>query len=274
MFGNAEVPRTQQYGGIMETIPDKIVMAYHYLLFHPKSTATLVVFLVIVVIIAFFVNRKRDAAGQVSFIDKTRSGVIGVRVYEIEEGQRKKNWLFPLWIPQKDLLLNVRIMLPKGEYEIKAYWRENISEYVKTGLFKPRPIEKEKAYSLSDFGRFTIPAKTSIGFNLTASGKTLQIDSSDSSGLEPDSDKKPFPLVISDPSFKKLVRKFEKAKGDKIWELSITDDRILTALENQIKGLRRKLDQEAVKNKELKSDLDQVMRKLKSYQDPRKGEEK
>ena len=250
----------------MEFLLTKIRMIYEFLLFNPKSSTTSTVLLFIVILIAYFVNRKRDATGQVSFVDRTKSGVIGVRVYEINEGQRKRSWLFPLWIPEKELLLNVKILLPKGEYDINAYWRAEVSRYMKEGLFTARPIEREKEYSLSGFGRFKIAKDTPVEFKLTASDKKMQIDSPDKSALEADPAKKPFPLAISDPSFKKLAAKFEKLNQSGNWVLSIIDDRIVTNLENEIRVIHQKLDGGIIKNQELKSDLDQVVRKLKTLQ--------
>lgn len=255
----------------MDVLLEKIRIAYEFLLFYPKSTTTSAILLLIVILIAFFVNRKRDASGNISFVDKARTGVVGVRVYEMEEGYRKRSWLFPLWIPEKRLLLNVRILLPTGEYEIKAYWREEVSEYVIKGLFAPRPIEKEKAHSLSDFGSFKASKEMPVEFRLTVSGKKAQIDSPDISALELNLAKKPFPLIISDPSIKKLPALFERAKKGKIWELSVIDERILTHLETEVKGVKRKLDGAVIKNKDLKSDLDRVVRELNKRKDEGKG---
>lgn len=253
----------------MEFLLIKIRMIYEFLLFHPKSATTSAVLLFVIILIAYFVNRKRDATGQVSFVDRTKSGVIGVRVYETGEGQEKRSWLFPLWIPEKELLLNVKVLLPKGQYDIKAYWRTEVSQYVKDGLFTARPVQKEKAYSLSDFGRFKVSTDTPVEFKLTALDKKVQIDSPDKSALEADPVKKPFPLSISDPSFKKLASKFEKLGESRNWVLSLIDDRIVTGLESEIKVVHRKLDGVMVKNQELKSDLDQVVRKLKTLQEGR-----
>lgn len=251
----------------MEILFEKISMIYEFILFYPKSTTTSVILLLIVIVIAFFINRKRDASGRISFIDKSTSGVIGIRVYEIDDGYRKKSWLFPLWIAEKALLLNVKMLLPRGEYHVKAYWRTEVSRYVKEGFFTARPIEKEKAHSLSGVGKFEADKETPIEFRLIVSDKKVQIDSPNKSALKSDPAKTPFPLVLSDPSLKKLATKLEKTKGKKIWELSITDDRILTKLKNEIKGEKRKMESVVIKNKELKSDLDQVVRQLKKSQE-------
>lgn len=226
------------------------------------------IFLLIVIIIAFFVNRKRDASGRVSFVDKTKNGLIGVRLYETEEGQRKKNWLLPLWMPENNLLLNVRILLPKGEYDIRAYWSP-LSGQVKEDMFDPIPVEKAKVRSLSDLGKFKLSGDTVIEFKITASDKAMQIDSPERRALGCEEGKTPLPLTLSDPSFEKYAPKFEKIKQSRYWELTVPDKRITAVLENEIKGANRKIDDLTVKNKELKDNLDQILSRVKKSSDPK-----
>ncbi|OQY58844.1 MAG: hypothetical protein B6245_09760 [Desulfobacteraceae bacterium 4572_88] len=248
----------------MNTLFDKIGDLWDFLILQPKSITTLLIALVIVIVIAFFVNRKRDASGRLSFVDKSRTGVIGVRIYETEEGYRKRNWLIPIWLLESNLLLNVRMLLPKGEYDIKAYWNPDVSH---KRVFDAWPIQKLRAYSLSGVGKFKISEDTPIAFELGVQGKNMQIDSPDKSALEADSVKKPFPMILSDPSLGKIAGKFEKASKDKIWKLSVTDERIVRIIENEGKSVKRKLDDALVKNKELKSNLDQLMKKLRVFQE-------
>ena len=252
----------------MDILIGQFTNLWEYLLFHQKSTTAMAVLLLIVIAIAFFVNRKRDASGRVSFTDKSRTGVIGVRIYETEEGYRKRNWLIPLWMPESNLLLNVRMLLPKGEYDIKAYWKADVRQ---ESVFEPQPLAKVKAHSLSGVGKFKIAQDTLIEFRIGVSEKKMRIDSPSASALESDPAKPPFPLIISDPSIGKVVTRFEKAAKSRIWELSVADERVAKRSENEIRGMRHKLEKVMMKNKELKANLDQLMEKLKAFQKSRKA---
>ncbi len=258
----------------MEFLLDKIKMLVNMLLFHPRSTTTSVILLFLVIAIGFYVNRKRDASGKVSFIDRTKTGVICLRLYETEEGHRKHNWLIPLWMPESNLLLTVRMLLPKGEYDIRACWRADISSYLKQGIFTAQPIQKISVYNLSDLGKFKVPAEMPVEFKLSPEGNKAQIDSPNTSLLEFAPDKPPFPLTLSDSAMDKLGAKLEKAKKEKLWELSIVDDRIMSHLEYEVKSISRKLDGMTIKNKELESNMDGVCRKLKTLQKDSGAEKK
>jgi hypothetical protein len=258
----------------MEFLLDKIKMLINMLLFHPKSTMTSLILLFIVIAIGFYVNRKRDASGQVSFVDRTKTGVVGLRLYETEEGQRKRNWLIPLWMPESNLLLNVRMLLPKGEYDIRAFWRTDIYSYLKEGVFTAQPVQKMSVYNLSDLGKFKVPADMPVEFKLSPDEKKAQIDSPNTSSLEFAPDKPPFPLAISDRSMDKLGAKIEKAKKEKLWELSIADERILSHLEYEVKSLSRKVDGLTIKNRELETNMDGICRKLKTLQKDSGAEKK
>jgi len=252
----------------MEILMNNILAMYEFLLFYPKSTTTLMIFLLIVIIIAFFVNRKRDASGRVSFVDKTKNGVTGVRLYETEEGKRKRNWLLPLWMPENNLLLNVRILLAKGDYDIRAYWSPDPGQ-IKESMFEPIPVEKAKVRSLSDLGRFGLAEDTLLEFKITASDKSMQIDSPERAALANQEGKTPLPLTLSDPSFEKFASKFGKIKQSRYWELPVSDPRIIGVIENELKGANRKADDLALKNKELKDNLDQVLIRVKKSSDPK-----
>ncbi len=248
----------------MEFLFEKIRMIYEFFFIYPKSTTSMLILLSIVVIIAFLVNRRRDATGKVSFIDMTKTGVIGVRLYKTEEGSRKSNWMLPLWIPEKDLLFNVKILLQKGEYDLKAYWKAKNHHSVKDeGMFIPLPVGKEKSHSLSNVSKLTVFRGMPLEFKLIHSGKTVQIDSPDKESPDLQFDNNSFPLAISTPSLKHFAVRFESAKKSNLWELSIIDDRIITNLESEIKVITRKLDGVIVRNKKLESDLNQVVGKLK-----------
>lgn len=159
----------------MEKFSEIFSMIIDFLFFYPKSITTLLIFLSIVVVIAFYVNKKRDESGRVSFIDMSKTGITGVRLYETENGIRKGNWLLPLWIPEAHLLLSIRIFLPKGEYEIRAYWKAEKYHFLEESLFKKQPPDKEKAYSLSHSGKFEVPKDMPVEFKLTASIKICKL---------------------------------------------------------------------------------------------------
>jgi hypothetical protein len=266
--------KTQHKEVIMEFLLDKIKMLVNMLLFHPRSTTTSLILLLFVIAIAVYVNRKRDASGKVSFVDRTRTGVVGLRLYETEEGQRKRNWLIPLWMPESNLLLTVRMLLPKGEYDVRAFWRADIFSCLKDGVFTAQPVQKLSVYNLSDLGKFKVSADMPVEFKLSPEGKKAQIDSPNKSLLEFAPDKPPFPLMLSDSAMDKLGAKLEKAKKEKLWELSIVDERIMSHLEYEVKSLSRKLDGMTIKNKELESNMDGVCQKLKTLQKDSGAEKK
>jgi len=250
----------------MEKFSEVFRMIIDFLFFYPKSTTTLLIFLSIIVVIAFYVNKKRDANGRVSFVDMSKTGITGIRLYETENGIRKNSRLIPLWIPEAHLLLNIRTILPKGEYEIRAYWKSDKYHLLKENLLKKQPPDKEKAYSLSHSVKFEVQNDTPLEFKLTASDKNLQIDLSDKESLLFNPDKSSLPLIISDTSFKKFANNFDKLKKSKIWEISVIDEQIIASLEYEIKSMNRKLDGAVIKNQELESYLNKVVSKLKHIQ--------
>ena len=225
----------------------------------PKSYVSLIILLLIVAIIAFFVNRHRDTKGKVSFIDKTKKGIMGIRLYQLDNGNKKSNWLLPLWVPENNLILDVKIMLTKGEYEAEAYWEENNRQPMEE-LFNPQPVDKEEADSLSEVSRFGLSRQIAVEFKLSLSGNKLKIDSPDTDSLEIPSAQIPFPLTISDPSLKKIAARFKKAKANGIWELPIIDGHIMTSLMSETKIIKHKLDGIMAKNKELESNLDHAVK--------------
>lgn len=241
-----------------------IIMIKDFLFVVPKSYVGLVVLLLIVVVIAFFVNRHRDKRGTVSFIDKTKKGILGVRLYQLDNGHKKNNWLLPLWVPENNLILNVKILITEGTYEAEAYWEENNRQPV-GGVFKPQPVDRGETDSLSAISRFGVSKEMPVEFKLGLSDNKLKIDSPDTESLEIPSTQSAFPLTISDPSFKKIAARLKKSKTNGIWELSIIDGHIMTSLMSETKVMRHKLDGMIAKNKELESNLDEaVKQQLKS----------
>jgi len=258
----------------MKNFSEILGTAVDFLFFYPKSTSTLLIFLSVVVAIAFYVNRKRDATGKISFVDMSRTGITGLRLYETENGIRKNSRLLPLWIPEAHLILNIRTVLAKGEYEIRAYWKSDKYHLLKENLLKKQPVIKENAYSLSHSVKFEVQKDMPVEFKLTASDKNLQIDSPNKESLSFNSERPLLPLIISDTSFKKLAHSFDKLKKIKIWELSVIDDQIITSFENEIKSMSRKLDMAVIKNQELESNLNKMVSKLMYIQKSEKSVQK
>jgi len=227
------------------------------------STATLVLALVILIIIALYVNRRRDASGNVSFIDRSKTGIIAVRIFEIIDGFRKRSWILPLWSPENNLLCNVKILLPKGEYELKACWQERRAHHLNRKIFDAEPYDKQKTFSLSDVIKFETAMMQGIEFRLRTSLKKIQIDSPDKNFFKFSSEQNVLPLTISKLSI--TNRKFisGKTKKNKIWELSLIDDRLINSLRKKIVTMRRKVDGLIVKNRELESNLDLTVNRLR-----------
>lgn len=257
----------------MEFINNFFSFLVDFLFFHQKSTAVILLMLIIVILIAFYINRKRDAGGNISFLDKSRTGAVGVRIFQLEEeGQRKNNWLIPLWLPAKNMLFHVKMILPKGEYEIKGYWQANtLTGMDDKKIFEQLPIETTKhIFNISDMARFAIETQKSVSFELTTAKKMLQIDCPDKAIFEFDPEKASLPLPISDPSFKKIGPAFEKAKAKNLWNIPLTDPRITLGIFKRIRAMGRKVDQASVRNRQMKSDLDRAMTQLKKVQGQKK----
>ncbi len=253
----------------MTALFDTVETFIDFLFFHPKSTVTSILLLIIVLLIAFYVNRKRDAAGRVSFVDRSRQGVIGVRLFEMADGERGNSWLLPLWAGERRVLLNVKVFLPKGEYEIKGVWMPDDQLPDEGEIFEQRPADGRSVHSLTEVGRFTVSRSRGVEFRMTASAKRLQIDSPDKEFLEADEEKRPLPLVLTDSSLKWFALRFEKLKKKEIWELSLVDHRIIAGLHTKIKNVTRKLDGAEVKRKDLEAHLDKAVRQIGEL---RKGE--
>jgi len=247
----------------MDSLLNDLISLFTYIFIHPKSTMSLVFFLAIIVIIAFFVNRKRDASGQVSFIDKSRTGVICVRIYRIVDGRRADSLLLPLWMPEGRLITIVKILMTPGEYELKACWRGEKKAPDEKNMFQPRPIEQEKTYGLSKVGRIEIDKRAVFSFHLAVSGKKLLVVSPDSAAFQISSDKKPFPLVISDPQLTMIHRRFERLRKT-MWIFTLIDDRIFQFYQNEVKAMRRKWEAETIQSKKLKLNIDELMRQIGS----------
>ncbi|MDM8543680.1 hypothetical protein QUF90_21610 [Desulfococcaceae bacterium HSG9] len=227
------------------------------------SSVTLVLSLVILMIIALYVNRKRDVSGKVSFIDQSKTGIIAVRIFEVIDGFRKRSWILPLWAPQKNLLCNVKIMLPNGEYELKACWRESRLHNSNASIFEAEPFDEQKTISLSDVVKFQAAVTQGVEFRLQASGKKIEIDSPDKKKLKFSSEKNVLPLTISKLPIANKIFISEKIQKKKIWELSLIDDRLVNSLRKKIGTMRHKLDGLIVKNRELESNLDQTVNRLR-----------
>lgn len=243
-----------------------------FLFVHPKSTTTLIVLLVIVLLIALYVNRHRDARGRVSFLDRGRSGVLGARIHRLEEGERKEVWLLPLWAGERNLLIEAKIVLPKGDYGISAYWAPD-GELTESEIFVPRTAGKENAHSLSRTAAFSLDRNTAVGFRLTAADGKLHIDSPDAAQLAAGDDAPPLPLPIGDPSLEKLARWLQRGKRLHLWRLTLQDDRIMEGVQNAAKSVRRKLDGMTAEKKRLEGQLDQAVQRIKEAQ-PKKAKAK
>ena len=247
--------------------------AYNFFaLLTSDSTATLVLALVILIIIALYVNRKRDASGRVSFVDRSKTGIIAVRIFEIIDGFRKRSWILPLWSPENNLLCNVKMLLPNGEYELKACWQERRAHHSNASIFEAEPYDKQKAFSLSDVIKFKNAMTQGIEFRLRTSGKKIQIDSPEKKFLKFSSEQNVLPITISNLSI--TNRKFisDKIQRKKFWELSLIDDRLINSLRKKIGLMRRKLDGLIVKNRELESNLDQTVNRLRENARSKKEE--
>ncbi len=226
-------------------------------------TVTLILSLVIVIIIALYVNRKRDASGKVSFLDRSKTGIIAVRIFEIIDGFRKRSWILPLWAPQKNLLCNAKILLPNGEYELKACWQESRAHHSNASIFKAEPFDEQKSTSLSDVVKFKAAITQGIEFRLQTSGKKIQIDSPDKKFLKFSSEQRVLPLTISKLPIASRLFILDKIQKNKIWELSLIDDRLIYSFRKTIHSMRHKLDGLIVKNRELESNLDQTVNHLR-----------
>ena len=250
----------------MDTIIEAIQFCVNYLLFYPKSSISLAGLLLIIVIIAFYVYYRRDASGKLSFIDKSRTGFIGMRLYKIEDNEKKGNWVLPLWGPMNLLLLNVKIALPEGEYEANACWRESNASMLSENLFEMKPVKEARVYNISKNVRFKIPGNKAVEFKINTSGKRLSIDSPEAAHFEYTDEKKTFPIIVTDPTLKTVGKNFEKDKKSKIWELPLIDDRVLNAQKKQTDTIRRQADNMAIRNKELEAQLNQAIARLKKME--------
>jgi hypothetical protein len=248
----------------MTTLFDTLTSLSNTFLPYSASQAKLISLLLIIVIIALFVNRQRDSQGNLTFIDRGKAGMIGLRVYAIADGIRQKSWVIPLWSPENNLLLNVKILLPQGDYELKACWKDKTTQHLDTNLFDPQPIDKEKTLSLSKVVKFHLAKPMGIEFRLTAAGKKLIVGSPQKQFLRVSADRTALPLQITDPSIKAGADLIRKSGGKGIWKLSLTDEKILKALQRKVAYLNRKLDSLVVKNKELESNLDQTLTQIKT----------
>ena len=233
-----------------------------FLFLHPKSTTTLIVLLVIVIAIALYVNRHRDASGRVSFLDRGRSGVLGARIHRLEDGERKEVWLLPLWAGERNLLTEAKIVLPKGDYGIGAYWAPD-GDLTESEVFVPRTAGKENAHSLSRTAAFSLDRNAAVGFRLTAAEGKLHIDSPDAAPLTAGDGASVLPLPVGDPSLEKLARWLQKGKGGDLWRLTLQDNRIMEGVQDAAKTVRRKLDGMTAEKKRLEGQLDQAVQRLK-----------
>lgn len=219
---------------------------------------------IVVIIVALIINRKRDASGRITFVDRGKTGVIAVRVFEIVEGFRKRSWILPLWSPENNLRCRVSIQLPVGQYELKACWLENQTIHSNaTSIFEAQPYEEQKAFSLSDVVKFRLAKPLGMDFTIQASGKTIEIDSPEKKYLKYEPDNTVLPLALSNLSI--TNRKFiaEKINNNKFWEFYLIDERMVKSLKRTIGLLRRKLDGLTVKNRELESNIDQTVDRLR-----------
>lgn len=247
----------------MDTIVEAIRGAVAFFFLYPKSTTSLIVLLIIVVVIALYVNRHRDPSGRVSFLDRGRSGVVGARIYRLEEGERKEVWLLPLWAGGRNLLTEVRLALPKGDYGLNAYWRPD-GELEEKEIFTPRTAGEESVHSLSRTIRFSLARKTAVGFRLNASEGRLHIDSPDAAQLTAGEESAPLPLPIGDSSLTRLARWLQRGKTIDLWRLTLTDARIMEGMQTNVRTIRRKLDGMTAEKKRLETQLDQAAGQIKA----------
>lgn len=247
----------------MDTVIDAIQKAVAFLFLHPKSTTSMILLLVVVIAIAFYVNRHRDPSGKVSFLDRARSGVVGARIYRLEEGERKTVWLLPLWAGERNLLTEVRIMLPKGDYGINAYWQPD-GALAEGEIFTPLEAGQEKVHSLSRTTQFSLARNAAVGFRLTASDGRLHIDSPDLDQLTTEGEAPPLPLPIGDSSLARLARWLQRGKTIDLWRLTLLDDRIMEGVQGTARTIRRKLDGMTAEKKRLETQLNQAVRQLKA----------
>ena len=233
--------------------------------FHPKSTITSVVGLILILIIAFYVNRRRDASGRVSFLDRGRTGFIGVQILEVgDEGSPRRGWLLPLWAGERRLLLTVRLMMPAGRYEARSAWRADGPLPGSGDIFTPAPLDKERASPLSEAIRFTLARPRSVTYRLSAVGKTLQVDTPDVKSLGTEGEAPPFPLPVRDSSLRKLAARFDKLQAGEAWSLTLMDDKIVAGMKQQARAATRKAEGLEVKCRDLSANLDKALQKLKA----------
>ncbi len=217
--------------------------------------------LVVVVVIAFFVNRKRDAQGKISFIDKNKMGVLGVMIQAFEEDVKTGVWFLPLWHPINRLILDVTILLGKGEYGVEVYWENVIHKPLGDMFEKEPPDQKRSVEILSEMRRFRIPGDGPVQFVLKGSGKKLAIDSPTLTSGKAKTDA--FPILIEDPDLEKTAVRLQKDKSRKtreILEIPLVDPRISKSVKNKVKTLQHKLDGLIIQNEELKTNLDTAVK--------------
>ncbi len=247
----------------MDALVELIQDAIAFLFLHPKSTTTLVILLGIVVAIAFYVNRHRDETGRVSFLDRAWSGVIGARLYRMEEGERKEVWLLPLWAGGRSLMMDVKIFLTQGDYGINAFWRPD-GALDGGEVFAARAPGQESAHSLSRTARFSLARNAAVGFRLTASDGRLHIDSPDIAQPTAEGETAPLPLPLGDSSLARLARWLQKGTPPDLWRLPLHDPRVMEGVQNAAKTARRKLDGMMADKKRLEGQLDQAVQRLKA----------
>lgn len=217
--------------------------------------------LVVVVIIAFFVNRKRDAQGKVSFIDKNKMGVLGVMIQIFEDDVKTGVWYLPLWHPINRLILDVTVLLAKGEYGLEVYW-ENVLHKPLMDMFEKEPADQQRRVEiLTGMKRFRIPGDGPVQFVLNSSGKKLAVDSPTLASGKAKADV--FPVLIEDPDLEKTAVRLHKDRSRKtreIVEIPLVDPRISKSVKNKVKTLQHKLDGLIIQNEELKTNLDTAVK--------------
>ncbi len=224
--------------------------------------------LAVIIFIAFYVNRKRDARGRISFIDKNIMGIVSIRLTPVTKMERGKPMLLPVWVPENRLLLAIRIYLKKGPYEIETVWdRSSLkpSEYIFSPLDEDTGIDRE---FLAEKQVINIPKHMMVEFRVLSDQDRFFIDSPQSDKINTPDGEEILPILIKDPDLKKTAKRLrkvetKKAKRKEIWNLTVTDDGILKNYSNEIRVLKRKMEGLMMKNKELQSNLNQTIQKLK-----------
>lgn len=221
--------------------------------------------LIIVTIIAFYVNRKRDAKGRISFIDKNKMGVTGIIIHALEGDDKIGSWFLPLWHPINRLILEISILLPAGDYGVEAYW-ENFIHKPLLELFEREPANLHQHYEpLSEIRQFSLAKHLKVQLLLQVSGKRLTIDSP---AIKAETkDNLVFPILINDPDLNKTAIRLSKDRNRKkreIVELPVVDEKISGQVYEEMKILQRKIDNVIIQNNELQSDLHRAVQQHKA----------